>query len=361
MKKTTESTTRTVTPNSAIKSILACIRARRPVMLHGAPGIGKSEIIFQIGEILKRPVIDIRLALYDPSDIKGFPYFDPVSKTMKWASSSELPLDEDSKAIIFLDEIVSAPPAVQGAAYQLILNRKIGEYNLPEGVDIVAAGNRVNDRGLVYKMPSPLSNRFIHLELRTDADEWIKHAVKKNFNKNVIAYISHCKQDLFTFDPKVNTNAFATPRSWKFVSDFLDIDDNEDEILMDLISGTIGDGLAIKFTSFLKNTVALPKAIDILDKKVTSFETQEIGAKYSLMYSLIYELNNSYIKKKINFLDHYDTLLEFCMNNMPVELTIMGVSMLLNTFQIPMETDKLENFDKFYSKYSKYLISTNKK
>jgi len=120
---------RTVTPKSAIAAIKTALKVRRPVMIHGAPGIGKSDIIHQIGKELNRPVIDIRLALYDPSDIKGFPYFDPKSQSMKWAASSELPKDEFSNAIVFYDELVSAAPAVQGAAYKLILNRRVGEYH----------------------------------------------------------------------------------------------------------------------------------------------------------------------------------------------------------------------------------------
>jgi len=121
---------------------------------------------------------------------------------MKWAPSAELPQDPNSNAILFLDELPSAPPSTQAAAYQLVLNKRIGEYILPENVDIVAAGNRASDRGVVYKMPSPLANRFVHLELKVDVDEWINWALNTGLHKDVVGYISHQKQDLFTFDPK---------------------------------------------------------------------------------------------------------------------------------------------------------------
>ena len=127
-------------PKAANKAIAKSISTRRPTFLWGPPGIGKSEVVAQIGEATGREVIDVRLALWEPTDIKGIPYYNSDEGKMTWAPPAELPTDEDSTAIVFLDELNSAPPAVQAAAYQLILNRKVGTYTLPKGVDIVAAG-----------------------------------------------------------------------------------------------------------------------------------------------------------------------------------------------------------------------------
>jgi hypothetical protein len=350
---------RTVTPTRLIKAVKGAINTKRAVMIWSAPGCGKSDIIHQIGVELNRPVIDIRLALYDPSDIKGFPYFDPESKSMKWAPSSELPKDKFSNAIIFLDEIVSAAPSTQAAAYQLVLNYKVGEYELPKDCAIVAAGNRASDRGVVYKMPTPLSNRFTHLELKVDVDEWIDHALTKGFHKDVVGYISHMKQDLFTFDPKASGHAFATPRTWEFTSQYLNQeDDNGEETTLDLISGTIGDGLAIKFNAYRKTSAKLPKAMDILSGKVDKLNTKEIGALCALVVSLAYEINELNNKKDKNFWNYLDVLFEFQMANLPVELNIMSLKILMKTFDIKIDPTKLTNFNKFYTQYGKYIFAT---
>ena len=133
---------RTVGPNEAKSALTHCIKLQRPIMMWGAPGIGKSDIVKQIADAQKREVVDIRLPLWEPTDIKGIPYYNAKENNMVWASPAELPTDPESTAIVFLDELNSAAPAVQAAAYQLILNRRVGQYHLPKGVSIVAAGNR---------------------------------------------------------------------------------------------------------------------------------------------------------------------------------------------------------------------------
>ena len=170
MAKSTDISVRQVGPKGAMKAIRKAIQTRRPTFLWGPPGIGKSDVVKQIGEQAGREVIDVRLALWEPTDIKGIPYYNADKGTMVWAPPSELPTDPESTAIIFLDELNSAPPAVQAAAYQLILNRAVGTYKLPKGVDLVAAGNREGDRGVTYRMPAPLANRFVHLEMKVDFD-----------------------------------------------------------------------------------------------------------------------------------------------------------------------------------------------
>ena len=138
----------TVSPNEAKAAIRKCLKKQRPVFMWGPPGIGKSDIIKQIGHETDREVIDVRLSLWEPTDIKGIPYYNSNSNTMTWAPPAELPTDPNSTAILFLDELNSAAPATQAAAFQLVLNRRVGTYILPEGVSIVAAGNREADKGV---------------------------------------------------------------------------------------------------------------------------------------------------------------------------------------------------------------------
>jgi MoxR-like ATPase len=168
MAQTTEA--RTVTPNEAKSAVQHAMKLKRPIFMWGPPGIGKSDIMAQInGSLDNSHLIDIRLSLWEPTDIKGIPYYSANDNVMAWAPPAELPTEEFASQfksiVLFLDEMNSAAPAVQAAAYQLILNRKVGTYKLPDNVVIVAAGNRETDKGVTYRMPAPLANRFVHLEL----------------------------------------------------------------------------------------------------------------------------------------------------------------------------------------------------
>ena len=248
----------------------------------GPPGIGKSDIVHQIGREEGREVIDVRLSLWEPTDIKGIPYYNSDLGTMTWAAPSELPSDPNSTAILFLDELNSAAPATQAAAYQLILNRRVGTYRLPDGVSIVAAGNRETDKGVTYRMPAPLANRFLHLELRTDFDDWLKWATLNQVHEQVVGYLGFAKQDLYDFDPKSTSRAFATPRSWSFVSELLEDDNLPESTLTDLIAGAVGEGLAVKFMAHRKVAQQMPLPEDVLSGKVTKCNIKEISAMYSL-------------------------------------------------------------------------------
>ena len=255
---------RTVTPNEAKLALEHCIKLQRPIMMWGAPGIGKSDIVKQIADSQKREVIDIRLPLWEPTDIKGIPYYNAKENNMVWAAPAELPVDEKSTAVIFLDELNSAAPAVQAAAYQLILNRRVGQYKLPDGVSIVAAGNRDSDKGVTYRMPAPLANRFVHIELRVDYDDWMEWATLNHIHADVVGYVTFAKQDLYDFDPKGSSRSFATPRSWSFVSQLLS-DDLPESTLTDLVAGCVGEGLAVKFMNHRKVSGQLPNPSDILN------------------------------------------------------------------------------------------------
>ena len=149
------SANRQQSPNEAKVAIRKCFKVSRPVFMWGPPGIGKSDIIHQIAAEQGREVIDVRLSLWEPTDIKGIPFYNSNKGTMEWAPPIELPTDPESTAVLFLDELNSAAPATQAAAYQLILNRRVGTYYLPKGVSIVAAGNRETDKGVTYRMPAP--------------------------------------------------------------------------------------------------------------------------------------------------------------------------------------------------------------
>ena len=351
---------RTLSPNRAKTRITHAMKKKRPIFIWGPPGIGKSDIVGQIGSDMSALVIDIRLSLWDPTDIKGIPYYAANDNTMKWAPPVELPDEKLAKKhkhiILFLDEMNSAAPAVQAAAYQLILNRRVGTYKLPDNVLIVAAGNREADKGVVYRMPAPLANRFVHLEMKVDFDDWFQWAVANDIHQDVVGYLTFAKKDLYDFDPKSPSRSFATPRSWSFVSELLE-DDDDENTTTDLVSGAVGEGLAVKFMAHRKVASKLPNPTDILSGKVKELETKEISAMYSLTVSLCYELKEACDKKDKKFDDKVNNFLSFAMNNFETELVVMGIKLALTQYQLPIDPDEVECFDEFHEKFGKYIAA----
>jgi len=358
---------RTVTTTEAKTRILRAFNKKRPVFLWGPPGVGKSELVADLTEELGGYTIDLRLGQMDPTDIRGIPFYNKDKGVMDWAPPIEMPDEELASqypiVTLFLDEMNSAAPAVQAAGYQLILNRRIGKYKLPDNVVIVAAGNRESDKGVTYRMPSPLANRFVHLEIRTDFEAWLSWAVNNRIHEDVVGYITFAKADLFDFDPRSPSRSFATPRSWSFVSDFLDDDDATDAELTDLIAGTVGEGLAVKFMAHRKVAKDMPLPEDILAGKVKTLATTEISAMYSLVTGMCYELRDSFAKNGKDNANEWhkqaDNFLRFMMENFTTELVVMGAKVALTTYNIPLVPSKLKNFDEFHSRFGKYITAAS--
>jgi hypothetical protein len=354
----------TITSVQTRKAILAAFKAKRPVFLWGPPGIGKSEVVQEVADELKGHVIDLRMAQMEPTDIRGIPFFNKDINKMDWAAPVDLPDDEFASqfpiVVLFLDEMNSAPPAVQAAGYQLILNRRVGKYKLPDNVVIVAAGNRDSDKGVTYRMPMPLANRFLHLEMRADFTSWQNWAVNKGIHKDVVGYLSFAKQDLYDFDSKSASRAFATPRSWCFVSDLLDDEAGIDtDTLFNLVAGAVGEGLAVKFAAHRKIAGRMPEPSDILSGKVKDLAVKEISAMYSLTISMCYELRDALENKKVDskkFHEMADNFFNYIMANFETELVVMGAKIALKTYKLPIEPSQLKNFDEFHKKYGKYIV-----
>jgi len=351
------SDSRTVTSAQARRSLLTAFRVKRPLFLWGPPGIGKSELVEGIARDLGGLMIDLRLGQMEPTDIRGIPFYNKDIGKMDWAPPVELP-DEDTASqypivVLFLDELNSAAPSVQSAAYQLILNRRIGKYVLPDNVVMVAAGNRESDKGVTYRMPTPLANRFIHQEMKVDFPSWQEWAVHNNVHKDVVGYLSFAKQDLYDFDAKSASRAFATPRSWSFVSQLLN-DNVDDETLTNLIAGTVGEGLAVKFMAHRKIASRMPNPADILAGKVTTLDVKEVSAMYSLVISMCYELKDAVDDKKFHTMA--DNFLGYMMKNFETELTVMGARIALTTYNLPFLPTKLNNFNEFHQRFGKYIL-----
>lgn len=299
------------------KVVNQLIEKKLPVFIWGAPGIGKSSIVKQIAESKALEFIDLRLSLLDPTDLKGIPFFNAETKEGVWAKPSFLPSVADSKGILFLDEINTAPPAVQASAYQLILDRKVGEYELPSGWSIVAAGNRENDRGVVYKMPPPLANRFVHFEMEVDFNDWKAWAYTAKIESAIIAYLAYDKSMLFTFDATSNEKSFATPRSWEYVDSIIK-SGIEAELILDSISGAVGREAAIGYLSFKKVMKNLPDLGAILDGTLTKIEEEDSKVMMALAVGLVNALLENPGEEAI------DNVLNFSLQ-LPGEFSIMLV------------------------------------
>ena len=363
---------RTITLKEARSRVLHAFKVKRPIFVWGPPGVGKSELfagIAKSGALGNTKLIDIRAALMDPTDVRGFPAPDLANNRMIWLPPVDFPTEAEAAeydtVIILFDELNSAMQSVQSALYQLILNRRIGQYVLPDNVVLVAAGNRESDKGVTYRMPTPLANRFVHLEVTADFDSWLQWAVtpENAIHQDVVGYLSFAKADLFDFDPRSSGRSFATPRAWTFVSQFCDLDNVTDAELMDLVAGTVGEGVAIKFMTHRKFAKDLPKPEDILAGKVSACKVKEISAQYALTIGMCYELQDSYEKigKTDNDAWHKqaDNFFRFMMDFFPTEMTVMGCRVAINQYNLPFMPDKLKNFDEFYNRFGKYVTASN--
>ncbi len=257
-----------------------------PVMLWGAPGVGKSQMVAQIAENHNVPLIDIRLSQMEPSDLRGIPF--RVGDLVEWAVPAMLPNAQrhGERGILFLDEITSAPPSVSAAAYQLILDRKLGEYEVPEGWAIIAAGNRQGDRGVTYSMPAPLANRFSHYEVEVNLDDWVAWAYLNGIDERVIAFLRFRQDLLFEFDAAQNPVAFPSPRSWEFAHRALQKFDHSNNLLLGALQACVGKAAGIEVKAFVDSLDQMPD-LDAIVRGEDVTAPKEIDLQYAVATALV--------------------------------------------------------------------------
>jgi hypothetical protein len=198
--------------------------------------------------------------------------------------------------------------------------------------------------------------------MRPDFGVWQEWAVLNGIHKDVVGYLSFAKQDLYDFDAKSSSRAFATPRSWTFVSELLEDEDLDDASATDLIAGTVGEGLAVKFQAHRKIAGKLPKSEDILSGKEKDLAVKEVSAMYSLVISLCYELKDALEVRKVKDSEFHgmaDNFFAYMMKNFETELVVMGARIALTTYNLPFQPTKLKNFDEFHQRYGKYILQAN--
>ena len=237
-------------PSRIAEVLERLLSSRWPVFLWGPPGVGKSSIVRSVAASQKLPLIDIRAALLDPTDLRGIPSIQDGRAV--WCPPSFLPSDSKSSGLLFFDELSAAPPLVQASLYQLTLDRRVGEYVLPDGWRIVAAGNRAEDASISFRMPAALSNRFVHLDFEVDYDDWRAWAIVAGIHPLVLGFLATRRELLFSMS---NTDrGFPTPRSWEIVSDALGSMGGW-RTTADFVAGIVGEGAGIEFVAYCQQAI----------------------------------------------------------------------------------------------------------
>ena len=296
-----------------------------PVMLWGPPGVGKSQMVQQVGQRNGVPVIDIRLSQMEPSDLRGIPF--RQGEHVEWAVPAMLPdtARHGEAGILFLDEVTSAPPSVSAAAYQLILDRKLGEYQVPEGWAIFAAGNRQGDRGVTYTMPAPLANRFAHFEVETHLDDWVSWAYANGIDERIIAFLRFRPELLFEFDPSHNPVAFPSPRSWEFAHRALQKFGGHGSLLVNTLQACVGPAAGIELGAFVANLDQLPDLDAILRREMVTMP-KEIDLQYAVASALVGRALRARQESTAEAREVYGAILDFAGRFRQREMGVMLVS-----------------------------------
>ena len=277
----------TLRPSELVATLALLVEARQPVLVTGAPGCAKSALARQVAAEAVRQYLDVRALLLDPVDLHGIPWRDADGRT-RWAPPAFLPPSDDpGRWLINLEELPSAVPMVQAALYQLVLDRKVGEYELPEGASLIACGNRENDRGVVHRMPTPLASRFVHLEIRVDPEDWLAWGAANGIAPEVLFFVSMRPELLHVFDPQSNEKAFCCPRTWEMVSNVVNRRASLDaSVERALFRGTVGEAAAVEFSAFLKVWRELPHPRAVIDDPDNAIVPDNASALIALCGSL---------------------------------------------------------------------------
>jgi AAA domain (dynein-related subfamily) len=306
-------------PSKLYEALHALIGERVPLHIWGACGIGKSQIVAQVANDLEYEFLDVRAVQLDPVDLRGLPRIE--ADQTEWVPPKFLPTT--GKGILFLDELTSAPQMTQAGCYQLVLDRKLGEYVLPDGWVVIAAGNPASERGVHFSMPRPLRNRFVHLSLEADLNDWSKWAVGASVRPEIIAFLRFKPELLHTADSTSDANAWPTPRSWEMASNVLcgiarrqkaPFLSGAGEFEAQLLDGTVGPAAAAELLAFLRLFRELPSIDEILLNPETTRLPAETSAQIAIATALGRAMTDNSVARGLKYLDR-----------MPTEMRVMAM------------------------------------
>lgn len=321
-----------VKPSECRQAVLTAIKAKLVPMIHGSPAIGKSSIVHAIAEEFNLKVIDLRLSQCDPTDLLGFPRINEETNKAGYVPMETFPIagdslppvtNEDGKStgkhydgwLLFLDELPTAPPAVQAAAYKLILDRMVGVHKLHSKVAIVGAGNLESDNALVNPMSTALQSRLMHLTLKLDHKEWMDWARTRGTDFRITAFLGFKPEALHRFDPNHTDYTYPAPRTWHFVDNALKAcGTTESDIFEYMAAGCVGDGMATEFINFCKVETELPKFKDI----VMAPDTCKVPAEPSILWLLCGFIGNNIA------MDNADQVMKY-VKRLPAEFQVTAL------------------------------------
>ena len=317
-------------------------KVETPIMLWGPPGVGKSAIINQIAQDHGWKLIDVRLTLLDPTDVRGLPYVDQNVHQTRWAPPVFFPKDS-GPGILFLDELPSSPPLVQAACYQLLLDRKVGEYALPDGWKMVAAGNHYGEGAIVFRMPTPIVNRLIHLVIDPDLEVWKEWAIENEIHPAVLAFLSWRPEYLYQVSKDPN-RPFPSPRSWEFASRVLK--SNLNQSLEHAIKGCIGEGVGTEFLTFMKLERELPPIKEYMQGKIEVIDIpQEPSLLFFTLSSIVSITTKGNLDRALNLL-----------NKIPAEFKVVYLRDLMSKSALRTLVIKSTQFDAFVKQHGKDIM-----
>lgn len=333
------------------------LRKLQSFFIHGSPGIGKSDMMRELAEELGEKLNlnfgfrDVRLTTLDPVDLRGLPSIDRDNHVANWLPAGFLPQEgEYDGGILLMDEINVVPASIQSSAYQLVLDKAVGEYILPDGWVVICAGNKQSDRAITHRLPTALANRFTHIELVVHNNTWIEWAqdTENDIDPFVLNFIRSGMGDrtrkkdkraaLFSFDPKSNDLAFATPRSWEFVSNLQYLRDTDLGKYISLVKGTVGERMGNLFYSFLMHRDSLPDPNDVLDGNPFNMPDE-----YDALYVMITMLNEA-IKQNptTERLNNYVNNFAMQLGGNRIDIAVLGLRDLSKILDVDMFTSSTE-------------------
>jgi hypothetical protein len=288
-------------PSKLYEALHALIGERVPLHIWGACGVGKSQIVSQVAADLQCEFLDVRAVQLDPVDLRGLPRI--TADQTEWVPPRFLP--KEGKGILFLDELTSAPQMTQAGCYQLVLDRRLGEYVLPDGWAVIAAGNPASERGVHFSMPRPLRNRFVHLDLEPDLDDWSKWAIKAGVRAEIVAFLRFKPELLHTSDTTSDANAWPTPRSWEMASNVL--------CGIARRSNTTFLSGPAELVAFLRLFRQLPSIDEILLNPETAPLPTDLSAQIAIATALGRVMTDNSLARGLKYLDR-----------MPTEMRVMA-------------------------------------
>lgn len=318
-------------PSRLTNVLTSMLGQRWPAFIWGPPGVGKSAIVHRIAQAAGLPVVDLRASLLDPTDLRGIPAI--VDKQAVWCPPAFLPKEGSPPGVLFLDEINAAPPLVQASLYQLVLDRRVGEYILPDGWWIVAAGNRQKDRSVTFRMSSALSNRFVHLNFDVDVADWRSWALEKNIDPLVVAFISY-RPALLREDPGESA-AFPTPRSWEMFSDLMKKIGGY-KACADFSSGIVGEGAASEFGTFVKRALNMKQMEEIVEDPANALIPKALDGLHVLTTWLVHSSDRDEVVNASAIL----------LNRLPPEFSVVLAKEMINVRSSFARQEGYKNFIK---------------